>query len=88
MSLESRSPGKKKGGKYGSASLYLAVPTLLAASILIGFFLGRWADEYFGTEPYLVLIGLVLGMATAGRELYRLVKKAQAMDEAEKKDSE
>lgn len=83
MSLDGPPPDRKKGGNLGAASLYLAVPTLLAASILIGFFAGRWADEKLGTEPYLVLVGLVLGVATAGRELYRLIKKAQAMQEEE-----
>ncbi len=85
MSLDGPPPGRKKGGNYGAASLYLAVPTLLAASILIGFFLGRWADEKLGTEPYLMLVGLVLGMATAGREIYRLIKKVEAMEEEEDK---
>ena len=67
--------------------MYLAVPTLLAASILVGFFLGQWADSRFGTEPFLMIVGLVLGMAAAGREMYRLVKKAQALEEEEKEDS-
>lgn len=57
----------------------MAVPTLMAASILVGFFLGQWVDGKFGTEPFGMLIGLVLGMATAGREIYRLIKKVQAM---------
>jgi len=87
MSLESPSPKEKKSGRYGAASLYLAVPTLLAASILVGFFLGQWADSRFGTEPFLMIVGLVLGMAAAGREMYRLVKKAQALEEEEKEDS-
>jgi ATP synthase protein I len=86
MSLESPSPQKKKSGRYGATSLYLAVPTLLAASILVGFFIGRWADSRFGTEPYLLILGLVLGMAAAGRELYRLIKKVQALEEEEKED--
>jgi ATP synthase protein I len=77
---------KKKSGHYGAASLYLAVPTLLAASILVGFFLGQWADKKLGTEPWLLIVGLVLGMATAGRELYRLVKKAQALEDEETGD--
>lgn len=85
MSLTGPPPQKKRGGTLGATSLYLAVPTLMAASILIGFFLGRWADEKFGTEPYLMLIGLVLGMATAGREIYRLIKRVQAMTEEEER---
>ena len=87
MSLESPSPQKKRSGRHSATSLYLAVPTLLAASILVGFFLGRWADSKLGTEPYLLILGLVLGMAAAGRELYRLIKKVQALEEEEKEDS-
>jgi ATP synthase protein I len=86
MSLESPSPQKKKSGRYGAASLYLAVPTILAASILVGFFLGQWADAKLGTEPLFIIVGLALGMAAAGREIYRLVKKAQELEEAEEKD--
>ena len=83
MSLDGPPPAKKKGGKYGTASLYITVPTLLAASILVGFFLGQWADDKFGTEPYLMLVGLGLGFGAAARQLYILVQKAQAMDEEE-----
>jgi F0F1-type ATP synthase assembly protein I len=83
MSLMSPSPRKKSGGKYTSAGLYITVPTLMAASILIGFFGGQWADDYFGTEPYLMLVGLALGFGAAVREVYFLVKKAQAMQEEE-----
>jgi F0F1-type ATP synthase assembly protein I len=66
--------------------MYITVPTLLAASVLVGFFLGRWADAEFGTEPYLMLVGLALGFAAAARELYIMVRRAQAMDE--EKDGE
>ena len=83
MSHEKEPSEKKKGGKYSAASLYLAVPTLMAAAILIGFFAGRWADGHFGTEPYLTLVGLALGFGAAGREIYMLVKKAQAIQEEE-----
>jgi F0F1-type ATP synthase assembly protein I len=76
-------PGKKRSGRYGAAGLYLAVPTLLAASIVIGFLLGYWADKKLGTEPYLMLVGLGLGFGAAGREIYFLIKRAQAMEKEE-----
>ena len=85
MSVANRPSGKKKDGKYGAASLYMTVPTLMAAAILIGFFAGRWADSYFGTEPYLLLAGLALGFGAAVREVIFLVKRAQAIDEEEDK---
>lgn len=85
MSFAKKPPDKKKGGKYTAASLYITVPTLMAAAIFVGFFAGRWADSYFGTEPYLTLVGLVLGLVAAGREIYVLIKKAEAMQEEEDK---
>jgi len=85
MSFAKKPPGKEKGGKYKAASLYLTVPTLMAAAIFVGFFAGRWADSYFGTEPYLLLAGLALGFGAAVREIIFLVKRAQAIDEEEDK---
>ena len=37
----------------------------LAVSVVLMFFVGRWLDMKFGTEPWLMIAGLVLG-ATAG----------------------
>jgi ATP synthase protein I len=82
----SPSPGKKRSGRYGAAGLYIAVPTLMAASIVIGFLGGYYADKWLDTEPYLMLVGLGLGFAAAIREIYFLVKKAQKMD-AEEEDN-
>lgn len=81
-----KSPDKKDGVKYGAAGLYLAVPGILLAAPTIGFFIGNWADEKLGTQPYLMIAGLVLGFVAAAREIFNLLKKAQAMDE-EKDDS-
>ncbi|HUV30926.1 MAG TPA: AtpZ/AtpI family protein [Acidobacteriota bacterium] len=75
--------GPRKGKKDRSlaqASLLAAVPAILAAAPLIGFFAGRWADKHFGTEPYLTVVGIALGFSAAAREIYNLVKKAQALD--------
>lgn len=86
MSLESSSPKKKQSGRYGSAGIYMTVPTILAASILVGFFLGQWADAKLGTEPYLMLLGLALGFGAAARQLYIMIRRAQAMDQEEDKE--
>jgi F0F1-type ATP synthase assembly protein I len=75
------SPDKKNGVKYGAAGLYLAVPGILLAAPTIGFFIGNWADGKLGTQPYLMIAGLVLGFVAAAREIFNLLKKAQAMDE-------
>ncbi|RKX26118.1 MAG: hypothetical protein DRP45_04340 [Candidatus Zixiibacteriota bacterium] len=86
MARIGRSPEKKKGARYGAASLYMAIPTMLVAGPLVGFFLGRWADEKLETEPYLMLVGLVFGFAAAGREIYNLIRKAEQIERKESKD--
>jgi ATP synthase protein I len=76
---------KKKGAKqdrsYAQIALLGAVPGILIAAPLIGLFVGRWADGKFGTSPYLMFTGLILGFVAAGREIYRLVKKSEQLEE-------
>ena len=66
----------EKGKDLRQIALLSAVPAILIAAPLAGFFIGRWADEKFETEPFLTIVGLILGFAAAGREIYFLIKKA------------
>jgi F0F1-type ATP synthase assembly protein I len=61
-----------------SASLLLAIPTLLIVSPLVGFFVGRAADRWLQTTPWLSLVGVFLGFAAAGRETWMIVRRAQS----------
>ena len=77
-------PEPKKTSRYQglrSASLLLAIPTLLIVAPLVGFFLGAWLDQRFGTGPWLGIAGLVVGFAAAGRETYLIYRRYQAEDE-------
>jgi ATP synthase protein I len=38
------------------------------------FFLGRWLDRQLGTEPYLTLLFLLIGIAAGFRNMYVLIK--------------
>jgi ATP synthase protein I len=49
----------------------------ILVSVLAGFLGGRWLDERFGTGPWLMLLGLVVGVATASRFLYRAGARSQ-----------
>ena len=76
-----KDPSKKNGrSQYAAFSLLAAVPAVLLAGPAIGFFVGQWADGKFGSEPYLVILGVVLGFGAAGVEIANLVKKSQAME--------
>ena len=39
------------------------------------FYLGRWLDGQLGTEPYLSLLCLLIGIAAGFRNMYLLVKR-------------
>lgn len=47
--------------------------------------LGYWADTYFGTLPWLTLVGFALGAAAA---MTSIIREVLRMDETEKKDRE
>jgi len=50
---------------------YATVGLEIVFSIVFGFLLGRWLDGKFGTEPYLLYLGVVLGLVTAVRFVWR-----------------
>jgi len=41
---------------------YMYMGWTLVISILLGVWVGRWADTRFGTEPLLFILGAVLGI--------------------------
>lgn len=76
----SREPKPDKGG-LRAAGLLLAIPTLLIVSPLVGFFVGRFGDQHFHTEPWLSLAGLILGFVAAGREVWLIYRRYQSEQE-------
>lgn len=54
-----------------------SIPLLLGAGALIGFFIGRWIDRRFGTEPWLTLVFVGLGFAASVRSTIDLIRRAQ-----------
>jgi ATP synthase protein I len=47
----------------------------LVLAIFGCFFLGRWLDQQLGTEPYLTLLFLLIGIAAGFRNIYVLIKR-------------
>lgn len=59
------SPGgftKKWSTEFGP---FLTLGLQLAISVVAFFFLGRWLDGKFGTEPWLMLLGVAMGITGA-----------------------
>ncbi|MEK7264151.1 MAG: AtpZ/AtpI family protein [Bacteroidota bacterium] len=46
---------------YSEFANYLGLGLQLAGAVVLFFFIGKWCDEQFGTAPWLMIIGLLLG---------------------------
>lgn len=74
-------PDGENSRNYRQIALLTAVPVFLVVAPAIGFFAGQWADKKLGTDPWMVVVGLVLGFGAAAREIFVLIRKSQALDE-------
>ncbi len=79
-----RTPKRDPSG-LRSAGMLLAIPSLLLASPLVGFFLGKFVDRWLGTEPTWSIVGVVLGFIAAGREIYLIIRRVQSEEESDKR---
>jgi len=71
-------PGdKKKDNKsemIKGLSLVSQISITIIACIVIGIFLGRFLDSLFGTEPWLLIVFLFLGIGAAIKYIFDLGK--------------
>ena len=68
-----------------SASPYLTLGIQLAVTVVVFFFLGKYADEYFGTKPW-VMVGAILFGAVGGLiKFFRTVVELSNKEEHERR---
>ncbi|UCD64903.1 MAG: AtpZ/AtpI family protein [Candidatus Zixiibacteriota bacterium] len=77
-------PKGKPGKEMRQFSLLVTVPAIMFAAPAVGYLIGSWADGRLGTEPYLLVVGVVFGFTAAGVEVYRIIKRSSALDNKEK----
>jgi ATP synthase protein I len=75
MSPKSRLPDFARLAELSSIAL------ILPASIAVGLFFGYFLDRRLGTEPWLLLIFTVLGIASGLLSLFRAIRKQWKDDE-------
>lgn len=66
------SPGPSPWLQAASVS-YLGI--FFGVSILLSAGLGSYLDARWGTKPYLLMVGVVLGVASGFKELWRIAKR-------------
>jgi ATP synthase protein I len=76
MIKRSKSDEDQKYSRIRRAGLLTSIPLVLAIAPVIGFFMGDFLDDRLGTEPYLMIVFVVLGFIAGAREVHKLVKKA------------
>ncbi len=69
MANSERSKQLKTYARVGALGIELALSTVIG---LLG---GQWLDGKLGTEPWLSIVGLVLGVAAGFKSLYETAKK-------------
>ncbi|MFH1687110.1 MAG: AtpZ/AtpI family protein [bacterium] len=88
MTLLGSRNDKKPSENLKKFGLLTAVPGLLLAGPLVGFGIGWYADSKLGTDPYLVMVGTLVGLASAGIEIAKVLKRASAMDKDEESEGQ
>jgi F0F1-type ATP synthase assembly protein I len=77
-----RGPGR---GNPVSGIEFAGIGIQFAATILVFTFAGVWVDRRFGTSPWFVLIGVLVGAGGGFYSMYRMVTRGTAR---RKNDSE
>jgi ATP synthase protein I len=70
----------ERGPSRSQTAQLVNLGTMLFACVAIGLAAGYFADRWLGTDPWLLLVGLALGIAAAGVNFYRTIKTLNEQD--------
>jgi ATP synthase protein I len=70
----------ERGPSRSQTAQLVNLGTMLFACVAIGLAAGYFADRWLGTGPWLLLIGLALGIAAAGVNFYRTIRTLNEQD--------
>ena len=63
------------------AAILSAIPGFLVVPPVVGVLVGRWLDQRFHTDPWLLLVFLLLGFGSGIRLTLRTLKVARQIQE-------
>jgi len=73
----------ERGPSRSQTAQLVNLGTMLFACVAIGLAAGYFADRFIGTSPWLLLVGLALGIVAAGMNFYRTIKTLNEQDRNE-----
>jgi len=71
---------EERGPAQGQTAQLVNVGTMLIACVAVGLAAGYFADRWLGTSPWLLLLGLGLGIVAAAVNFYRTIKALNEQD--------
>ena len=70
----------KKATAWRQIALLSSIPFILALAPIVGYFLGKFLDQKFRTQPWLSIVLLALGFVAGVRETVKIIKLSQQED--------
>jgi ATP synthase protein I len=71
----------EEGPSRSQTAQLVSLGTTLFACVAVGLAVGYFGDRWLGTSPWLLLIGLGLGIAAAAVNFYRTIKALNQQDD-------
>ena len=69
-------PAARTGKRVYNALSASSIGLELGLSVVIGLLVGYWLDQKLGTQPWMMLLWLVLGLVAGFRGVVRAIKRA------------
>lgn len=85
--VASADPAARKGKRVYNALSASTVGLELGLSVAIGLLVGYFLDKRLGTEPWMLLLWMVLGLVAGFRGVFRAIARADRAAEAEDKEA-
>ena len=60
----------------------------MGLSVVVGFLIGTWLDEWLETGPWFLLIFGIAGIIAGYRSMFRMVKRMQSDTETDQKEEQ
>lgn len=80
--------GKDTAGMLRAAAPYLTLGIQIAAAVVMFLFIGKYADDRFGTKPWLMVAGIVLGFAGGMIHFFRTVIALGTKEDNERRNEQ